>query len=154
MVCMYSSFRLKFFFFVWVFGQGRNESRFCKLSRTLFLKNLVDFGGQKRTLHRIGKWRTQEMGFAACFAVWLGLFGCAYGKGLGLSPAFLRGFVAEARRDSFAIAQKGSLRATGHACYTGCYAVVNASRGWLSPVAKVGCLGRVRLEQIALVMCC
>ena len=55
------------------------------------------------------------MGFAAWFAVWLGLFGCAYGKGLGLSPGFLHGFVAEARRDSFAIAQKGSLRATGRA---------------------------------------
>ena len=82
---LYSPFRLESFFLSGGFF-GQEATCFRKLSRTLFL---VDFGGQKRTLYRIGKWRTQEMGFAACFAVWLGLFGYdAYGKGLACLLVF------------------------------------------------------------------
>ena len=59
----------------------------------------------------------------------------------------------EVRRDSFVIAQKGSLRAIGRATKD----VTPSSTllgGCLSLVAKVGCLSRVHLEQIALVVCC
>ena len=57
----------------------------------------------------------------------------------------------EVRRDSFAIAQKGALLATGRAIRD----VTPSSMllgDCLSLVAKVGCLGILHLEQIALVV--
>ena len=59
-------------------------------------------------------------------------------------------YTVEARRDSFVIAQKGSLRATGRATKDGTPSSMLLG-GYLS---LVGCLGRIHLEQIALVVCC
>ena len=60
--------------------------------------------------------------------------------------------MAEGRRDSFVIAPKRSLRTTSRVIED----VMPLSMllgGCLLPVAKVGCLGRIRVEQIALMVC-
>ena len=61
--------------------------------------------------------------------------------------------MADVRGDSFVIAPKRSLRTTSCVIED----VMPSSMllgGCLLPVAKVGCLGRIGLEQIALVVCC
>ena len=62
-------------------------------------------------------------------------------------------FVMEVRCDSFVIAPKRSLRTTS--CVIEDVMPSSMLLGsCLLPVARVGCLGRIPVEQIALVVCC